>query len=98
MKPALLSIVVPVYNSDETLEELANGIHTALAGKQEYELLLVDDGSRDRSWEKIVLLREKDPAHIRGIKLSRNFGQHNAIVCGFSFAQGDAALTMDDDL
>src|ERR1700749_1730164 len=98
MKPELLSIVVPVYNSSEMLEELHASIQKNLEGKQTFELILVDDGSRDLSWEKIEELKNKFPDHIRGIRLSKNFGQHNALLCGFSFASGDAVLTMDDDL
>jgi glycosyltransferase involved in cell wall biosynthesis len=98
MKPELLSIVVPVYNSSEMLEELHASIQKSLDGKQKFELILVDDGSKDLSWEKIEELKTKFPDHIRGIRLSKNFGQHNALLCGFSFATGDVVLTMDDDL
>jgi glycosyltransferase involved in cell wall biosynthesis len=94
----LLSIVVPVYNSAETLEELYARIAGALAGKQVFELLLVDDGSRDNSWATICRLKEKAGEQLKGIRLSRNCGQHHAIVCGFGYAQGNAILTMDDDL
>ncbi|MBI3509102.1 MAG: glycosyltransferase family 2 protein [Bacteroidetes bacterium] len=98
MKINLLSIVIPVYNSEETLNDLFSEIDKTLSGKQNYELILVDDGSRDHSWENILKLKEANAEKIKGIRLSKNFGQHNAIVCGFSFASGDAVLTMDDDL
>lgn len=92
-----LSIVIPVYNSVETLDTLHAEIAKAMGG-MDYELILVDDRSPDRSWEKIVAIRNADPEHVRGVRLAKNSGQHNAILCGFSFAQGDAVLTMDDDL
>ncbi|HET6992979.1 MAG TPA: glycosyltransferase, partial [Bacteroidia bacterium] len=66
--------------------------------KQKFELILVDDGSKDESWDKIVALKKAHPDEIRGIQLSKNFGQHNALVCGFSFAEGELVLSMDDDL
>ncbi len=98
MNTELLSIVIPVYNSAETLDELFSQIQKSLNGKQKFEVILVDDGSKDESWEKIVSLKVAHPEEIRGVQLSRNFGQHNALVCGFSFAKGDLVLTMDDDL
>ncbi|MDQ3112047.1 MAG: glycosyltransferase family 2 protein, partial [Bacteroidota bacterium] len=98
MNKELLSIVIPVYNSEELLDELFNSINATLTGTQAFEVVFVDDGSQDQSWEKIVKLKSHHPDKIRGIQLSRNFGQHNALVCGFSFAQGDLVLTMDDDL
>ncbi len=99
MKPELLSIVIPVYNSAEMLDELHALIQSTLNKEQQkFELMLIDDGSKDNSWEKIEALKIKFPDHIRGIRLSKNFGQHNAILCGFSFATGDVILTMDDDL
>ncbi len=98
MNKELLSIVIPVYNSEELLHELFHSIHSTLNGKQQFEVVFVDDGSKDKSWEKIVALKTSFPEQIKGIQLSRNFGQHNALVCGFSFAEGDLVLTMDDDL
>jgi polyisoprenyl-phosphate glycosyltransferase len=98
MIPALLSIIVPVFNSSAMLEELHTSIQNTLEGKQKFELILIDDGSKDGSWKKIEELKNKFPLTIKGIRLSKNFGQHNALLCGFSFAKGDAILTMDDDL
>lgn len=98
MNKDLLSIVIPVYNSEELLDELFNSIHSTLEGKQAFEVVFVDDGSKDKSWDKIVRLKANFPDQVRGIQLSRNFGQHNALVCGFSFAEGELVLTMDDDL
>jgi undecaprenyl-phosphate 4-deoxy-4-formamido-L-arabinose transferase len=98
MNKELLSIVIPVYNSEELLEDLFTSIHSTLIGKHPFEVVFVDDGSKDKSWEKIAVLKSSFPDHIRGIQLSRNFGQHNALVCGFSFAEGNILVTMDDDL
>lgn len=94
----LISIVIPVYNSAETLGELSDALHTALDNNRAYELVFVDDGSRDNSWAELEKIKKKYPDRVTAIRLSRNFGQHNAIVCGFGFAKGDYVLTMDDDL
>lgn len=95
MKPEL-SIVIPVFNADKVLDELCQKIKEAL-GSISYEIFLVNDGSKDNSWEKIVELNLKNN-RIKGINLSRNFGQHNAIFCGLNYATGEFVLTMDDDL
>jgi polyisoprenyl-phosphate glycosyltransferase len=97
MNSSLLSIVVPVYNSAATLPVLYAEIAAALHAYS-FELILVDDGSKDASWEKIEALKREFPNHIRGIKLSRNCGQHNAIACGFMAAKGERIVTIDDDL
>ena len=65
--------------------------------KEEFELILVDDGSRDRSFAVMQELREKDP-HVKIIQMARNFGQHPALLCGFAHAKGEFIVTMDDDL
>ncbi|TND09669.1 MAG: glycosyltransferase [Bacteroidetes bacterium] len=93
-----LSIVIPVYNSAPMLDPLFSGIMHELEGKAEYEVIFVDDGSRDGSWAEIEKLKAKHPARISGVRLSQNFGQHNALLCGFSFAKGDLVITMDDDM
>lgn len=92
------SIVVPVYNSENTLDELYERIKTVFKNITEnYEVILVDDCSADGSWEKMKNLREKDK-RVKIIHLLRNFGQHNATVCGFNYCNGDQVITMDDDL
>lgn len=90
------SVIVPVYNSSSSLIELTERIDAALAGKN-FELLLIDDGSNDDSWKKITELKKKYD-FITAIKLSKNFGQHAALFCGFNFCKGDLIVTIDDDL
>ena len=91
-----LSVVVPVYNSDACLEELARQVAYALHGKT-YELILVDDRSTDSSWHVIKRLCENSTSVI-GIRLRRNAGQDNAILCGLRKASGEFVVIMDDDL
>lgn len=93
-----LSIVIPVYNSEKSLPELARRLAAVLpALARQYELILVNDGSRDRSWEAICALSGQY-AWIYGIDLMRNYGQHNALLCGIRQARYAVTLTMDDDL
>jgi undecaprenyl-phosphate 4-deoxy-4-formamido-L-arabinose transferase len=91
-----LSVVVPVFNSEKSLYPLVREVADALDGAIT-ELILVNDGSRDRSWEIICELAQ---AHdwIRGINLMRNYGQHNALLCGIRAARAEVIVTMDDDL
>lgn len=93
-----LSIVIPVYNSATTLDTLLcrlNGASERLG--LPYEIILVNDGSRDASWERIAALSH-EYGHVRGINLMRNYGQHNALLCGIRAARHDVIVTMDDDL
>ena len=95
----LYSIVVPVYNSEHTLEDLHRRLVKVFDEelKLPFELLLVDDSSKDRSFEVMKKLREEDKrVHI--FQMARNFGQHNALLCGFHYVEGDFVITMDDDL
>ena len=96
---ALYSIVVPVYNSEKMLDELYERIKTVFTTTihQDFELILVDDGSRDNSFAVMKELRAKDKC-VKIIQMAKNFGQHPAILCGFSYAKGDFVITMDDDL
>jgi undecaprenyl-phosphate 4-deoxy-4-formamido-L-arabinose transferase len=90
--------VIPVYNSAGTLDALAERLAEALpALSGSYEVILVNDGSPDASWEAICRLSRQYP-WLRGINLMRNYGQHNATLCGVRSAQGEIILTMDDDL
>ncbi len=93
-----LSIVVPVYNSEATLPLLVDRIRAELLGPYSpMELILVNDASVDRSWETIESLQAQYP-WVRGINLMRNFGQHNALLCGIRAARYLLTVTMDDDL
>jgi glycosyltransferase involved in cell wall biosynthesis len=96
-KPTI-SIVVPVYNSKDTLDQLVERLQGALPSiSREYELILVNDGSRDQSWQKICELSANYP-WVHGINLMRNYGQHNAVLCGIRAASHELTVTMDDDL
>ena len=93
-----LSIVISLYNEEESLRELVAWIDRTLAPhKFEYEIIMVDDGSRDRSWEVIEELSKEYP-QIRAIGFRRNYGKSAALYCGFEAAQGDIVVTMDADL
>lgn len=93
-----ISVVVPVYNSSESLPRLVERLQPVLAGLGvPYELVLVNDGSCDNSWAVIQDLVRKYP-WIRGLNMMRNYGQHNALVCGVRAARHDLIVTMDDDL
>lgn len=93
-----LSIVVPVYNSEESLPDLIDRLGKTLPQLAErFEVILVNDGSRDRSWQVIESLAESNP-FVRGICLMRNYGQHNALLCGIRAARFPVTITMDDDL
>src|SRR4051812_47361916 len=91
-----VSVVVPVFNSEQTLAELAQRVQAALAAV-EHELILVDDGSADGSWARIRALAEADE-RVRGLQLARNYGQHNATLAGIRTARFPVAVTLDDDL
>jgi undecaprenyl-phosphate 4-deoxy-4-formamido-L-arabinose transferase len=93
-----VSIVVPVYNSEESLPELVSRIGRVLDGAEgSHELLFVNDGSRDRSWQQVQQLAAAYP-WVVGIDLMRNYGQHNALLCGIRAASNEVIITMDDDL
>lgn len=93
-----ISVVVPVYNSEVMLPELVKRLQPVLAGLAgEYELVLVNDGSRDQSW-KIIQEQSRSHRWVRGINLMRNYGQHNALLCGIRAARFGTLVTMDDDL
>ena len=96
---SLYSVVVPVYNSEHTLGELYTRLEKVFREtlKEDFELILVDDGSKDRSFEVMKELRDKD-SRVKIIQMARNFGQHPALLCGFAHAKGEFIVTMDDDL
>ena len=92
------SAVIPVYKGQATLPALIERLEAVRASLSEkYEMILVNDGSPDQSWDVILSLAEKYP-HVRGIDLLRNYGQHNATLCGILAAQYEVIITLDDDL
>lgn len=95
-----VSVVVPVFNSAPTLSELYDRVDAALSSRRglgSWELILVNDGSGDASWERIVSLTSEHP-EVLGLDLSRNFGQHNALLAGIHSARHEVIVTLDDDL
>lgn len=93
------SVVVPVYNSEETLEELYSRTSAVFEGLgASFEMVFVEDCGTDNSWQILKQLKVSHPDTITAIQLHRNYGQHNATVCGFSFARGELVITIDDDL
>lgn len=94
-----LSIVIPVYNSAATLPQLLERlVRTVGPLARDYEIILVDDGSRDESWVVLQALRSRFGDQMVAIQLMRNYGQHNALMCGLGVARGEYVVTMDDDL
>ena len=95
----LYSVVVPVYNSERSLDELYKRVRETFEHevKEEFELVLVDDSSRDNSFSVMENLRRAD-SRVKIIQLSRNYGQHSALLCGMNYSKGDFIITMDDDL
>jgi glycosyltransferase involved in cell wall biosynthesis len=93
-----ISLVVPVYNSEGTLDELHRRLREVLDGLDaDYELILVNDGSADASWDRIAELAADDD-RVRGLNLMRNYGQHNALLAGIRSARHEIVVTLDDDL
>ena len=93
-----ISVVVPLYNEDESLPELCAWIsRVMIENGYSWEVILVDDGSNDNSWEVIRSLQTSD-SHIRGIRLRRNYGKSGALNVGFDACQGNVVITMDADL
>lgn len=98
LNPLRISIVIPLYNEEESIPALRSGLHAALAHYgASYEVIIVDDGSKDRSYQ---LLREwaEEDTHITIVRLRRNFGQTAAFSAGFDYARGEVVITMDADL
>lgn len=93
-----ISIVVPLYNEEESLPELLAWIERVMAENRfSYEVIFVDDGSNDRSWEVIRSLHDANPC-VRAIRFRRNYGKSAGLYCGFEAARGDVVITMDADL
>lgn len=93
-----ISVVVPLYNEAESLPELVAWIDRVMRENGfSYEVILIDDGSSDGSWEEVERLKAQYPA-IRGISFARNYGKSAALYCGFAAAEGEVVITMDADL
>jgi len=93
-----LSIVIPVFRGAATIASVVEGVIDCLrAAGMSGEIILVDDGSPDETWQVLKDLHAEFPNIVRAIRLMRNFGQHNAIMCGLRHAQGNIIVTMDDD-
>ena len=93
-----ISVVIPLLDEQDSLVELHDWIAQVMQSNQlTYELIFIDDGSRDQSWEVITKLSEKNPS-VLGIKFSKNFGKSQALHAGFEKAKGDVIITMDADL
>ena len=92
-----VSVVVPLLNEEESLRELKAGIGRALAGLT-HEVIFVDDGSQDGSWDVIDALHREDPQTVRALRFARNYGKSAALQKGFEMARGEVVFTMDADL
>lgn len=91
------SVVIPVYNSESTIERLCAELLSKLHAPGELQIVLVDDGSADRSADCLRRLHEAHPDQITSVFLTRNFGEHNAVMAGLRFVTGDYCVVMDDD-
>ena len=93
-----ITVIVPLFNEEESLPHLAEWIDRVMAEHHfSYEVIMVDDGSKDASWHVIEELRQQNPCY-KGIKFRRNYGKSAALNVGFQHAQGDVVITMDADL
>lgn len=93
-----ISVIIPLYNEDESLPELTSWIERVMeANRFTYEIIMVDDGSNDNSWQIIETLARKNPS-IHAIKFRRNYGKSAALHSGFQIAKGDVVITMDADM
>jgi len=98
MNAETVSVVIPVFNGAVLLPELVQRLERVLSSRcAAFEIIPVNDGSQDRSWEVIAELARQHPC-VRGIDLARNYGQHNALLCGIRAARHEIVVTLDDDL
>ena len=94
-----ISVVIPVYNEEDNLRELGERlIRTLTRMDRTFEIIFVDDGSTDRSWQLLTELNNQYPQYVRALQFHRNFGQHQAIFAGFQAARGQVMVTLDADL
>ena len=93
------SVIVPVYNSSRTLRPLLEGIISSFGKiKETFEVIFIEDCSGDDSWNVLCKLKKEFPETVTVIRLAKNFGQHNAILCGLNHMSGKHVITIDDDL
>ncbi len=93
------TVVVPVYNAEDTLASLYERIAATFDKIQKtFEIIFVDDGSKDQSWNILADLKRNHPEKVKAISLAKNYGQHNALFCGLSFVNDADVITIDDDL
>ncbi|MCG6967633.1 MAG: glycosyltransferase family 2 protein, partial [Chromatiaceae bacterium] len=98
-KPETLSVVIPLYNEQENVETLVHRVHEGLANCElRWELICVDDGSSDATWNNLLGSVERHGAHVKAVRLSRNFGQTAAMQAGIDAARGELIATLDGDL
>jgi len=98
LKAKLYSILIPVYNSEGVVKDTIRQVVAEMTKNElQFEIVLVNDGSPDNSWEKLVELSEEYP-QVRAVNLLKNYGQHSAVICAMAHAKGDYMITMDDDL
>ncbi|WP_127717870.1 glycosyltransferase family 2 protein [Halobacteriovorax sp. HLS] len=93
-----LSIVIPVYNGESSIHKLVDQLFEHLESTYDLDIVLVNDFSPDNSWEVLKELHNKYPQNIQAINLSRNFGEHNAVMAGYFHAKGEIIVNIDDDL
>lgn len=101
MSRVLISVVVPVYGSANNLEILVCRLRqslSAIVGDDQYEIVMIDDNSPDDAWGVLQQIYQVNPANLYLFRLMRNFGQHNALMCGFHQVRGQYVVTIDDDL
>ena len=93
-----VSVVVPVFNGENSIEEIFNKVNDAIGSQLSFEYILVHDGGSQKSWGIIDDIANKNKEVIRGFRLARNYGQHKAIIFGIHKSKGDFIVTLDDDL
>jgi undecaprenyl-phosphate 4-deoxy-4-formamido-L-arabinose transferase len=94
----IYSVVIPLYNDAATLPVLHQRLSTVMQGLgRPYEIVYVDDGSRDGTFDVLSEIHRQDPTHVRAIRLMRNFGQHPAVTAGFDHVAGEVIITLDSD-
>ena len=99
MKTGCVSIVIPIYNEEANLPELLRRcLEMGRTLDRAFEIVLVDDGSKDASRQMLTAAAERDPAHVVAVLLNRNYGQHSAVMAGLAHARGDIVVTLDGDL